>query len=144
MRNSKLLVFAYALVACLVSVDTSSLASEESECKGAPLDAVMILPSPLRKWGQIACTPYGHELRSRDGWIWASLDDGATVRVPSQMVVKNPAPIGNRSYFADIEVQELPESDAGLALATFSDGLPMDEAGAEAGAKAYRGTFTSV
>jgi len=140
MQKAKLLIFTSALVACLASLDTSTLASVENECKGSPLDAVMILPSPLRKWGEIVCTPFGHELRSRDGWIWASLDDGKSVRVPSQMVVRNPAPIGNQSYFADIQVQELPEADTVLALATFSEDLPLDEMSA----KAYRGTLTSV
>jgi hypothetical protein len=140
MHKGKPLIFACVLAALLCSMSTSSRATDETECNGSALDAVTILPSPLRKWGQIVCTPFGHELRSRDGWIWASLEDISTVHIPSQMVARNPSAIGNESYFTAIEAKELPGKDAAFALATFSDGLHLDEVGV----KSYRVTLTSV
>src|SRR6185295_1315318 len=111
MHKGKPLIFACVLAASLCSTSSSSRASGETECNGSALDAVMILPSPLRKWGQIVCTSFGHELRSRDGWIWASLDDVSTVHIPSQMVARNPSAIGNESYFTAIKAEELPGKD---------------------------------
>ena len=35
-----------------------AIALEGHDCSSAPPDAVMKLPAPLSKWGQIACTPW--------------------------------------------------------------------------------------
>jgi hypothetical protein len=100
----------------------------------------MRLPSPLRKWGQIICTPFGHVLGSRDGWIWASLEKGSRVLIPSQIAGRNPQQIGNESYFTAIGVSELQPDELASAVAMFNDGLHFDEPSA----KGYRADLVSV
>ena len=74
------------------------------DCAGSPPEAVMTLPLPLNKWGQITCTPYGHVLAPAGNWTWIWPDGSGTVFIPSQLVMSNPELLGNRSYFTDIEV----------------------------------------
>src|ERR1041384_5585564 len=75
MAKGKLSIFLCTLAVAVGCGMTGSKADDRGEeCKGTPMDAVMMLPSPLRKGGQINCTPFGHALVSRDGWVWASLD----------------------------------------------------------------------
>ena len=118
----------------------SPKAADEDDCRSSPLDAVMMLPSPLRKWGQIACTPFGHVVGSRDGWVWASLEDAKRVLIPSQIAGHKPEPIGNESYFTAIHASEIQPDEFGFALAIFEDGLDLKEASQ----KVYRAELTSV
>ena len=73
------------------------------DCAGSPAEAVMVLPVPLNKWGQITCTPYGHVLAPTGNWTWIWPDGSGTVFIPSQLVMTNPELLGNRSYFTHIE-----------------------------------------
>jgi hypothetical protein len=73
-----------------------------NECAGTPADAVMTLPAPLNRWGELACTPYGHVIAAHRGWIWTRPGAFSPVYVPAQMVRNNPAEIGNRAYFSAI------------------------------------------
>jgi len=41
-------------------------------------------------------------LVSREGWVWASLDDASKIRIPSQSARGKLAEIGNTSYFTSI------------------------------------------
>jgi len=110
-------------VGCGMTVSRADDLGEE--CKGTPLDAVMMLPSPLRKWGQINCTPYGHALVSRDGWVWASLDDAKKVRIPSQIARGKLAEIGNASYFTSIHESQVDGDDRTNATEVLEDGLTL-------------------
>jgi len=114
-------------------------ADDENDCRGTPSEAIVTLPAPLRKWGQIECTPYGHILVGRDGWVWAQLDGGSKVFVPSQMVDRDPELLGNTSYFTAIEVSQLDNEITEGALRLFEAGLDMSEK-----AEGYRLDATSV
>jgi hypothetical protein len=94
----------------------------------------------LRKWAQIACTPYGDALGSRKGWIWAALDDAQKVMIPSGDPQGNPDPVANETaYFTAIDVSELKDDDRNFAVEIFHDGLDLDVANA----KVYRVDLTS-
>lgn len=127
MAKGKFSIFLCTLavaVGCGMNVSKADDDREE-QCKGTPMDAVMLLPSPLRKWGQINCTPFGHALVSRDGWIWASLDDASKVRIPSQVARGKLAEIGNESYFTSIHETEMSAEDRASAAEMFQDGLDL-------------------
>ena len=126
MAKGKLSTFLCTLALMVGSGMTVSRADDlGEECMGTPLDAVMMLPSPLREWGQINCTPYGHALVSRDGWVWASLDDGKKVRIPSQIARGKLAEIGNESYFTSIRETPVEGEDRADTAAIFQDGLDL-------------------
>jgi|GEM_PF-2383914 len=141
MAKSKLSILLCALMLSVGSGMTASRADDQGEeCKGTPMEAVMQLPAPLRKWGQINCTPYGHSMVSRTGWVWASLDDGAKVRIPSQISRGKLAEIGNSSYFTSVHETQVTGEDRTNAAAVFEIGLNMkDEA-----SNVYRVELTSV
>ncbi len=136
--------FSILLCALALTIGVGGIAPRASadtdECFGTSFDAVMHLPAPLRKWGQIDCTPYGHALGSRPGWVWASLENKKKVFIPSQMARSNLQEIGNESYFTSIQVSELKDDERASALQTFNEGLELKEGDS----KAYRAELTSV
>lgn len=110
-------------------------AAPQGACAGSPGDAVLSLPSPLSDWASVVCTPYGHVISGRDGWIWTPPGAYAPVFVPSQMVRSKPEPIGNKAYFTKIAFVEAPLSakETKDALAAINEGMS-----AEPASKAYR------
>ena len=126
MAKGKLSIFLCAMALALgCGTAVSQENDRDEQCKGSPMDAVMLLPAPLRKWGQVNCTPFGHTLGSRDGWIWASLDDGSKVRIPSQTSRGKLAEIGNASYFTSIHEDQLDDEDRANVTEVFEDGLSL-------------------
>jgi hypothetical protein len=111
-----------------------------TDCTGSPAEAVMTLPAPLNKWGQISCTPYGHVLAPAGNWTWIWPDGSGTVFIPSQLVMSNPQLLGNRSYFTRIEVTRVTGAEYDEAYATFREGLDLREVPPDA----YRADLTSV
>ncbi len=87
------------IAAVTLSLAAGVSAVRADDCAGTPANAVMNLPQPLARWGQIVCTPYGHIISSHDGWIWSNVGSYSPVMIPAQMVVDHPAATGNRSYF---------------------------------------------
>src|SRR5882672_2963580 len=138
MTKGKFALFLCALVIAMGFGGTSPKAAADDACAGTPRDAVTTIPAPLRKWAHIDCTPFGHVLTSRDGWMWAWLDGSGKVLVPSQMVEKDPDRVGNESYFTAIEVTELDAGESADALQNFHDALE----GAEAMPQGYRAALT--
>lgn len=102
----------------------------QGDCAGSPPDAVLSLPAPLSTWGIIVCTPQGHVISSREGWIWTRPGAFVPVRIPSQMVQTDPAPLGNKSYFTGITFKEVPVTDtqAVEALAAMYKGVALEPA----------------
>jgi len=143
MALGKVFVF-LSVVATALSLGSAQprAAGEEFDCYGSPNAAVRILPAPLRKWGHINCTQFGHMLESRDGWVWAWLDGSGSVAIPSQMVKRDPAELGNESYFVTIEVTELEAEKLLFAVSLFNDGLNITDE--EGDAKGHRVELTSV
>ncbi len=140
MGIGKAAIFVTALVAALGFGAASVKADNSDACSGTPFDAVMRLPTAIAKWGHIACTPIGHVLESRDGWLWASVDSGSDVLIPSQVSSRNPREVGNGSYFTTIKATLLAADDAAAAVSLFNDGLKFDESDS----KVYRVEVVSV
>jgi hypothetical protein len=136
----KYLLFLGCAALSLVLGSPSPGAAEEVDCAGSPSQAIRILPAPLRKWGHIFCTDLGHTLASREGWVWAWLDGTGSVAIPSQMVRRNPAQLGNESYFVNIEVSDLEGEGLLGALSIFNNGLDINQGEVHG----YRVDLTSV
>lgn len=115
------------LVAAGLAATSPCAAHDREVCDQTPLDAVARLPTPLRKWGQIACTPVGQVLASHDGWIWASLKDASKVVLPANALSDSPSELGVLSYFTSIEAHELHQEERASALSAFHDGLEFKE-----------------
>ena len=121
--------FSLLMLAASISViGAPGKAADESDCTGSPSAAVMTLPKPLDKWGRIACTQFGHVLTSHDGWLWVMPRERVPVIVPSQMVDRMPAPLGNKSYFTAIEVTRVSGEEFQEAYRTFHRGFDQREA----------------
>jgi hypothetical protein len=134
-----------ALLVALVLSVTSLIGSaravpDDSDCNGTPPQAVMGLPAPLSKWGEISCTPFGHVLASRKGWIWILPTVRRPVFVPSQMVDRLPKPLGNKSYFTKIEIARIAGEEFASAYETFHQGFDPNETTPDG----YRVDLTSV
>ena len=140
MAKGKFLFFLGVVAISLGLGSTPPRAAEEVDCSGSPSQAVRTLPAPLHKWGHIFCTELGHMLASREGWVWAWLDGSGNVAIPSQMVKKDPAQLGNDSYFVTIEVADVEAEELISVLAMFSNGLDINEGHV----KGYRVQLTSV
>ena len=120
--------FLFALIICAAVGSVAPRAASVIDCAGSPPEAVTTLPAPLGKWGQIACTQYGHVLQGRGNWVWIWPDGSGTVFIPSQLVMNNPEIVGNRSYFTQIEIVRVRGAEFDQAYATFREGLDGKEA----------------
>lgn len=132
-------LFLLVLTVCLNPLEMPRAASV-GDCAGSPPEAVMMLPAPLDKWGQINCTPYGHVLAGRGNWTWIWPDGSGTVFIPSQLVMNNPQLLGNRSYFTRIEIMRVRGAEFDEAYATFREGMDLREVAPDG----YRADLTSV
>ena len=134
---------AVALVAFLAALGaglTSPRAADETDCTGSPNEAIMTLPAPLDKWGQVSCTPFGHVLSSRKGWVWLLPTGSRPVIVPSQMVDRMPRVLGNKSYFTGIEVARVKGEEFDRVYEIFHEGFDPKEVMPDG----YRVDLTSV
>jgi hypothetical protein len=127
------------LMVC-ASLTEGPRAASVGDCAGSPPAAVMMLPPPLDKWGQITCTPYGHVLAGRGNWTWIWPDGSGTVFIPSQLVMTNPQLLGNRSYFTNIEITRVRGAEFDEAYETFREGMDLREVPPDG----YRANLTSV
>lgn len=110
------------------TVSQVSVAAPVGDCAGTPPEAVVELPPPLNSWGQIACTPYGHILTNKEGWVWSNPGSYSPVFVPSQMVRDRPEEVGNKSYFKRIAMVKVSGAEFESAYGAFHTGLDKDEA----------------
>ncbi len=55
----------------MLSINAS--ASPAGDCSGTPKSAIVELHEPLRNWGQLACTPYGHIITNKEGWVYLAV-----------------------------------------------------------------------
>ncbi|HUS24350.1 MAG TPA: hypothetical protein VM369_05330, partial [Candidatus Binatia bacterium] len=94
-------------------------AQPSGDCAGSPAEAVTKLPAPLSDWGQVMCTPYGHIITNRQGWIWTQPGSYAPVMIPAQMVRQNPEPLGNKMYFTQISFGRVEGKEFEDAYAAF-------------------------
>lgn len=117
----------YFTIAVLILFSLNSNAELAGDCEGTPKSAVTSLPEPLNKWGQIVCTPYGHIITNKDGWVWSNPGSYSPVMIPSQMVRSKPEPLGNNSYFTKIELTELTGKEADKSIALFETGFDVSE-----------------
>jgi hypothetical protein len=127
MTKRNLLVLLSTFVLAAGFAGTSPGAAHDNECAAIQSDAVVILPSPLRKWAQLACTPYGEALGSRDGWIWASLKDASKVAIMAGEPPSGPDDWAGASFFTAIKIDELHDGELTVALGTFRSGLKIRE-----------------
>lgn len=115
-------------------------ALEGHDCSGASADAVTKLSMPLAKWAQVACTPLGQVLMSRDNWVWIMPDASGMVFIPSQLADTVPQEIGDKSYFTKIDVQKVKGEEFNRAYSTFHVGFDDKEVKPDA----YRVDLVSV
>jgi len=101
-------------------------AAPAHDCAGSPADAVMNLPAPLSRWAQIVCTPFGHMLASRKGWMWLA-PDLDPVFVPAQSMDKNPEQLGNKIYFTKIDIARVKGDEFDAAYRIFHEGFDDSE-----------------
>jgi len=139
-KRKWILAFGILTISARLAFAPPAAALEGHDCTGSPDDAVMTLPLPLGKWGQIACTPYGHVLTSHEGWIWIMPDGSKTVFIPSQMADKEPEALGNKSYFTRIDVAQVKGEEYDKAYDIFHAGFDEKEVKPDA----YRADLTSV
>lgn len=94
-------------------------------CEGASKEAVIELPEPLNNWAQVLCTPYGHVISNKVGWVWERTDGSRPViaMIPSQMVKSNPKPLGNGSYFKKITLERASAAESERAIRNFEQGF---------------------
>ena len=112
------------LILVLISILSFSVKSSPvGDCIGTPKEAVTALPSPLDNWGQIVCTPYGHIISNKQGYIWSNVGSYSPVMIPSQMVRSNPKSLGNNSYFTSIEMNLLKDEEAAASIELFETGF---------------------
>ena len=109
--------------AVTVAMAPFAVAMPVGDCAGTPADAEIELPSPLSKWGEINCTPYGHVLGAKRGWVWSYPGALSPVFVPSQMVRDNPAAVGNKSYFKSIKLVKVEGEDFQRAYGAYQSGF---------------------
>lgn len=122
MRN----LIATTTIGLLCTVASSTALAQQSieiPCTGSPPEAVTELPEPLRQWGTIRCTVYGHVLAAKDKWVWSYPGAFAPVFLPAQMVRDNPARVGNSSYFKQLVFKKLDEAEASGAAAAINSKL---------------------
>jgi len=100
-------------------------AAPNGSCNGTNKDAVTELPGPLNHWAQVICTPYGHAISNRAGWVWESPEGLRPViaMIPSQMVKSNPKRLGNESYFKEITLERATPAAASRAISKFEKGF---------------------
>lgn len=111
----------------LISVSGYAAAGPVGDCAGTPAEAVVNLPSPLDKWGQIACTSYGHVITNKNGWIWSQPGSYSPVFIPSQMVRENPQKLGSESYFTGIDMASVEGDEFDNAYRALIEGLDTDD-----------------
>jgi hypothetical protein len=129
MAKRNLLVLLSTFVLAAAFAGTSPSAAHDNECAEIQSDAVVTLPSQLRKWAQLAWTHYGEALGSRDGWTWASLDDAGKVTITAGEPPHGPDDCGGASFFTAIKMDELRDDELAVTLATFRSGLKIRETG---------------
>jgi len=110
------------ILSALLLVSVSAISAQPNECSGTSEDAVMQLQPPLKYWGNIYCTPYGHIIAAKEGWIWSNPGGFSPVMIPSQMVRENPEKLGNKSYFIKIDMVALDGKEAKEAIDLFETG----------------------
>jgi len=98
-------------------------AQSADACAGSPAEAVTTLPAPLSSWGQVLCTPYGHIITNREGWVWTQPGAYAPVMIPAQMVRANPDQVGNKIYFTQISFTRVNDKEFEEAYAAFIKGF---------------------
>jgi hypothetical protein len=110
-------------------------------CDGAPPDAVLKLPAPLDRWGQIYCTKYGYSLAAKERWIWSFPGALAPIHLPAQMVRSQPKEVGHAAYFKGVELVPLPGRGMDEAAEKLTKALGAKPDGAIA--HAFRLTLTN-
>ena len=138
--------FRGALVLCALTIFAGlkatipAVALEGHDCTTAPAAAVTKLPLPLSKWGQIACTPLGQMLTSREGWIWIMPDATGTVLIPAQELENATESASAESYFTKIDLAQVKGEEFDSAYGAFHAGFDDKEVKPDA----YRVDLTSA
>jgi len=107
------------LVAAIILAGLCTFQAKADECSSMPSNAATTLPQPLAQWAVLVCTPYGQIISNRQGWIWSYPGSYSPVFIPSQMVVSDPQPLGNKSYFTKIQLTKIEGNDFQPAYSVF-------------------------
>jgi hypothetical protein len=134
------LVLSALTIAAGLKATVPAIALAGHDCSSAPPEAVVKLPTPLSKWGQITCTPLGHMLTSHEGWIWIMPDATGTVIIPSQELENARESASAESYFTKIDVVQVKGDEYDSAYRAFHVGFDDKEVKPDA----YRVDLASV
>ncbi len=118
--------FVIALFASIAKAKDIKQPDIPETCQGTPSDAVMRLPGRLNDWGQIICSPYGHVILAKAGWVWSYPGSYAPVWLPAQMVKQDPQPLGNTAYFKKIDLTLVKGKEAEIPFNAFRKHFPNE------------------
>jgi hypothetical protein len=95
-------------------------AADTGACPVNASDAVVSLPSPLNKWAEIICTPYGQVITGHNGWVWIEPVNRALVVIPSGTLDTEPPPTAvSKAYFTKVEMTKIEGEEFEKAWAKF-------------------------
>ena len=117
----------YLTIVVVVLLSINTYAEPTGDCEGTPKLAVIMLPEPLNNWAQILCTPYGHIITNKEGWVWSNPGSYSPVMIPSQIVRSSPEQVGNDSYFTKIEMVEVTGKKAEASIQVFEAGFDVSK-----------------
>jgi hypothetical protein len=120
----------FGMIVCLLigTAQAVSVGENDGSCAGAPPDAVMKLPPDLLALGAtIHCTPFGHVIGARTGWIWTRPGTYSPVWIPAQMVREDPEPLGHQAHFTQIHTNPASVEEARKARTAFQKIFPEQE-----------------
>ena len=126
------LVLSALTIAAGLKTTMPATALEGHDCSDASPAAVIKLPAPLSKWGQITCTPLGQMLTSHEGWIWIMPDASGTVLIPAQEIQSAKEASGAESYFTKIDLAQVKGKDFDSVYGAFHAGFDDKEVKPEA------------
>ena len=126
------LVLSALTIAAGLKATMPAVALEGHDCGNAPTDAVIKLPAPLSKWGQMSCTPLGEMLTSHEGWIWIMPDASGTVLIPAQELESAKEASSAESYFTRIDIAQVKGEEFDSVYGTFHAGFDNKEVKPEA------------
>lgn len=104
--------------------------AQEIPCTGAPKDAVVKVPEPIKDLAAVTCSRYGHFLTGADGTIWTYPGAMAPAMLIAYVDAADqkqlPSEVGHSKHFSSIKVRDIPSGEVRALLSDdgFSETSP--------------------